>query len=211
MKNEDPLPDYCDVLDSDLIKQEIRGWESGRGYLRYASAVRSALPYTGVSSPSVVELGCGAGYVGGELSGECNYIGVDGNTELLEIARSKFPGVVFMHGNLRDGGALPRGDLVCTFSVIKHFGMNSWRQVVTNILGCGRFGLLQLQTRIVGPSVDTIGQIDHRRFHHTWLNYDEVLETVERAGHRLIEVLEDLEAPGAPEGARERMLFTCRA
>jgi SAM-dependent methyltransferase len=52
---------------------------------------------------SVIELGCGTGHLAGRFIAEgFNYTGIDLNSAMLEIAKSKYPEAVFIEADMRD-------------------------------------------------------------------------------------------------------------
>jgi SAM-dependent methyltransferase len=73
---------------------------------------------------SVLELGCGEGFVSGQLSARQeggSYIGVDANEEDLANLRAKFPSVEAHHGSIYDLSFLGRTfDVVVCAEVLEH-------------------------------------------------------------------------------------------
>ena len=73
---------------------------------------------------SVLELGCGEGFVSGQLSTRqegSTYVGVDSNEEDLANLRAKFPSVEAHHGSIYDLSFLRRAfDVVVCAEVLEH-------------------------------------------------------------------------------------------
>ena len=73
---------------------------------------------------SVLELGCGEGFVSGQLSARERggaYVGVDANAEDLENLRAKFPAVEAREGSIYDLSFLGRTfDVVVCAEVLEH-------------------------------------------------------------------------------------------
>lgn len=175
--------DFCDWWTPQRIAEADAGWQHEKTYLELASRVRRVMNL--YSLTSVIELGCGSGYVGGELYKEFAYLGIDASSEMLELAKTHNPEVYFQQGNIRDLGD-KHAELVCTFAVLKHFSNEEFPDILKKVLAVGDYALLEMQIAIDGPSIaDTEGTED--TFHHTWTSKADLLRAIDAAGHSLKE------------------------
>lgn len=196
-------PDYCDFWTPEWAAVEDTAWQREKAYVRYANLIRGVMNER--SLRSVVEIGCGAGYVGDELKSEFDYLGMDGSSIMIDMARSKFPKATFAHANLRDIEWENKADLVVCFAVMKHFGLADWKQMFHKVVRSAPLALVHMQVRKNPyPSVD-----DGTLFHHHWINEAELSAAIAEIGYQTVSVLEetDAEVPGAPVGVIEQMLL----
>jgi len=167
--------DYSVWLDSFRLAREEQLWAESEMPHLYANRVRQVIEEHGCRS--VIELGCGTGWVPTLLPGTVEYVGVDGNPECLQYARQKTTRL-FLHADIR-GLRYPTQDLVCSFAVLKHFALEEWPAVLGKVLSHGRVGLFTMN---VGP-----GDRDdfNEGFAHTWVSAVTLDRAVEACGHRI--------------------------
>ncbi len=176
-------PDFDKWWTAERIKESDAAWLQSREYLAFATRIRDVMQT--YSLKSIIELGCGAGYIGGVLATEFYYIGIDGSAEMVEWAKLKNPGATFLQGNLRNLEDI-YADLVCCFSTVKHFSLTEWRQIVHNILQVGEYGLIEMQIS-TEEAVDT-SDTSNIDFHHTFVPDCDIEKTWRDAGHEIIDV-----------------------
>ena len=182
------LPDFCDWWTPDRILESDIAWREQEAYLEFADAIRAVAHRFPINS--VLELGCGMGYVGREIHSEFDYLGIDGNADMIAMARkhnadwdTEFPH--FEVGNIRNLRTIRKPvDLVCSFGVLKHFSLADWKDIVAKMLAVGRYGLIELITTY-GPSVDT-GEQNNEGYHHIYINLSELPGAWLAAGHRIL-------------------------
>jgi len=126
---------------------------------------------------SVLEYGCGTGWVPRHLPPDMHYVGVDANQYCLQLAMARNPGRLFAFADVRAALALTF-DLACAFSFLKHFGLHEWDEVVAQVLRHGRYGLF---TMPVGPETKD----DGTEFPHVWVTEDRLRAAVNLAGHEV--------------------------
>lgn len=75
-----------------------------------------------VPAPRVLEIGCGTGWLGGEISRACGAVvtGVDLSPLAIEQARATYPELEFISGDILDFGADRVFDVVVTADAVAH-------------------------------------------------------------------------------------------
>jgi 2-polyprenyl-3-methyl-5-hydroxy-6-metoxy-1,4-benzoquinol methylase len=119
---DDPAFDITDraAMNALLKAEEQHFWHRARNHY-----IRQRLHGLGIASRGrILELGCGAGCVAGELS-QAGYdvTGVDGHRSLIDIATKRAPHARFLCRDLRQGLPDLAGeifDAACMFDVIEH-------------------------------------------------------------------------------------------
>jgi hypothetical protein len=116
---------------------------------------------------TMIEFGCGTGWVGQVLPPHVWYTGVDGNSECVAIAqeRNRKPTSDYKHGDIRQHRDTLH-DLVCSISFLKHFGLHEWEGVMDQFLSFGRYAIFTLQLTD-GDDYD-----DGTEYHHVWIGPD---------------------------------------
>jgi SAM-dependent methyltransferase len=183
------LPDFSEYLSAspDRIAREESGWAAARHYQRNARQVMAAAALFGLGSGDgyfkVLELGCGSGWVPSVLPATLNYTGVDNNARLVELARARnISERAFIVADIRTViPPPPTADLVCSFAVLKHFGLHEWERIFMSMLALGRVGVFNIQ---LAPS-GTSAYDDGTQFHHTWVTETMVEECVRSMGDRV--------------------------
>lgn len=176
-------PDYSEWLTPDRLAEEERLWGEVEAYKVYAGLVDEALSLAELDpshQPSVREIGCGTGWVPTAISREVQYVGIDKNPRCLALARAKNPGTHFVQADVRDIDYATPADLVCSFAVLKHFGLHEWDALVTKILSFGRHAAFTL------PVTDADSYDDGEEFPHVWINWHHLHRVLEQAGHRVV-------------------------
>lgn len=169
--------DYSVWLTPERLAVEEKLWAETAIYVRYAAELMRVVAEE--RCKSVIEIGCGTGWVPTLLPARLDYVGVDANDGCLALAARKNPKRPFMLGDVRSLD-WPAGDAVCSFAVLKHFGLSEWSDVLAKVLSFGRVGLFTMN---VGPTdVDDFEQ----GFPHTWITRETLVSAIESAGHRLV-------------------------
>lgn len=116
--------------------EEEHWWH--RGKKRILSAlIRHLLPGSG---SLVVDVGCGTGGNAAFLAREHRVAGIDASAEAVEFARTRYPGVRFIHGSApEDLGALAgQADLYLLSDVLEH--VRDDREFLARLVGAARPG-----------------------------------------------------------------------
>lgn len=190
------LPDFSEYLTGDkLVKEEI-DWAKTKHYEKYAETVLTAgLMFNLGVNFTLLELGCGTGWIPTVLPESIVYYGVDKHPGLLDLARTKNnPSRKFVQYDIRmfPNEGLTNIDLVCSFAVLKHFGLHEWEEIFRRMLRLGRYGVFSIQTtRTIGGEAYDDG-ID---YHHVWVPYSMVNDCVEAEG-KCIRRIEELKESG---------------
>ena len=175
-------PDYSVWLDDPqhLAAEEL-AWGFNQESKAYALWVKRIIDSKHASS--VLELGCGTGWVPLQMATlgvkNIRYTGVDGSAGCVKLARTKttYP---FIHADLRTLELTPV-DIVCSFAVLKHFALHEWDAVVAKVLRHGKHGIFTMN---VGRDFDDFGF----GFPHTTVSLVHLREAVWKAGHEVLSV-----------------------
>lgn len=173
------MQDFSDWWNTKRAADEIECWERERHWAGYASRVSTVMAKYKLQT--VIEVGCGAGYVGNELkkAGYRDYTGLDASSIMIDTCREKFPDCNYTLADIRTFDIVAPADLVCTFSVLKHFSLEDWPIILERVLRLGRYGLVQLQ---IAPDPLETGI----EFHHTFVRHNDVLKVFERSNKALL-------------------------
>lgn len=177
------LPDYSTWLTHDRLGKEETSWASAKLHLTYAAHIallRSRFPIY-----HILELGCGTGWVPTQLTPDIEYVGFDKNEEALALARLKnLSARHFVIGDVR--GLTKEGlnplispDLVCSFAVLKHFGLDEWNSIFDKMVCLAPLGLFTM-------SLAKENRDDGVDFHHVWITEEWLNEALERNGRNLL-------------------------
>ncbi len=171
------MPDFCDWWTPERIKMSDDAWLVSKAYIEFAKRIREVMNMYGLKS--VIELGCGAGYVGSELK-DFTYLGVDGSPAMIAHAKEKNPGVQFEVANMRN---LPYSgyDLVCSFGVLKHFSLEDFPEIFKKATAIAKYGLFEMQL--------TSGKSENNpedSYNHTWISADDLYGALQSAGQKLL-------------------------
>jgi SAM-dependent methyltransferase len=188
------FPDISEWYTPERIAAEEPSWRAGGERNAYKiSALQGQFPIQ-----TIVECGCGTGWVPYFLSPTHPYIGLDKNAHMLGYARVRNPSLSFIQGDIHNAAHLSvSADLVCSFSVLKHFSLTDWPVCLRNILSVGRYALF---TQHILPN-DREPMDIGTEWHESWPTRSMVEQVIADAGHEII--AEDAshmnEAVGAPE------------
>ena len=186
MSDEATLPDYSEWLTRDRLDAEEAAWATPAavlGHRRDASRVAAVVRARGLRS--VIEVGCGTGRVASMIPADLAYIGLDKNAGCLTRSRLRVPTRAFLRADVREVAArFPelRADVVCCFSVMKHFGLHEWEAVLAAVLRLGRHGVVEAQ--VAAEDREDVGH----GFHHVWVSEARLRRAVAAAGHAVAEV-----------------------
>jgi SAM-dependent methyltransferase len=192
------------------------------GYYDYAAWIEKVCHEHKLKT--VIEVGCGAGWVPSVLSKGIQYMtGIDSNEHMLAKARARCPNVNFVQQNIRHLKA-PSADLVCCFGVLKHFHLDEWHKILAAVLSLGKYGLFcQHVLMDARASVDVPGCDEQGvpQYHDIWVCYTDLDQAIADAGHQIIKfddtfrydaamqapeamiVTKHVEAPPAPKPAKK--------
>lgn len=201
---ESPLADFTEYLRGDLIAREEEGWIRDEFYKRNAAQVKiAAAMFSLGDSFSLLEFGCGSGFVPTQLPESVRYTGIDKHPELLALARAKnAPSRNFVQADIRHPMIeVSSPDLVCSFAVLKHFGLHEWAAIFTRMLSFAPHGVFNIQTSLTESFDDGV------EYHHVWVA-ESLVESVVAAAHRRIAHSETL---WEDSKGRDRVFYTTQA
>jgi SAM-dependent methyltransferase len=170
-------PDYSVWLTPERLGAEEAQWALTGIYRLYAERLLEVAHLEGCAS--VLEIGCGTGWVPTVLPPSLRYLGVDANPDCVALAMTKSDRT-FMVKDVRDLPAQEWADLVCAFAVLKHFALSEWRDVLQRVLSMGRVGLFTMNVGL--QDADDFEQ----GFPHTWVSWDTLAGAVRSAGHEFV-------------------------
>lgn len=184
------FPDISEWYTPERIAAEEPIWEKNKDYVEYTQKILTVCKAHNLVT--VIEVGCGTGWVPLALDSSLTYLaGIDKNPYMLERARAKNPGKTFIQRDIRSlNGLEPLADLVCSFSVLKHFSLAEWAQRLRDVLTLGKFGLFTQPcfTDDRPPrDIPGLNEDDSEGFHGYWSNSLELAQAVRDAGHEIIE------------------------
>lgn len=176
--------DLHEWWNTERIAAEDDVWLRQRRFVQYAQRVIAVMDKYNLKS--VLELGCGMGYVGNELHNKgFEYTGTDGSKLMIDLARKRHPDLNFHVANIRnldEYGA----DLVCSFAVLKHFSVNDWPKALRCMLACSWTALIQVQT----VTVPTYADDTYPDVNHIWINDEKLQSEVNHAGFKVLDQLD---------------------
>lgn len=159
------MNDYTEFLTPAQLAIEESAWASSRLYARNAQAVIDTLNRDAKAPRTVVELGCGTGWVARQVLPEVDsYLGVDKHHTEVEMARAKcdreasgLPNSArFVRADVREFARV--GDLptvACAFAFIKHFGEVEWWKIIRTLFACtARFAVFEINISGSGAFMD---------------------------------------------------------
>jgi ubiquinone/menaquinone biosynthesis C-methylase UbiE len=144
MRRFDPaVPEMMDRpgQDLDLLRQDLTVLESINRWLGGHAIPRRYLPQ--FPARTILDLGTGGGDVPRLLAGQYEVTGVDGNADILRIARERSPGIRFEQHDLR---ALPYPpgsfDVVLCSLTLHHFSEDDVVAILRRIHEIARIGYI---------------------------------------------------------------------
>ena len=187
-----PLPDFSEWLVGDRLVIEEQNWERDKSYARKARFLQDTIEYYRLSNPTILELGCGSGWLPKELAATFKapfrYLGVDKNPGCIELARRKNQDVPYIHFVESDIRVLTteKVDVVCAFDALKHFGLHEWGDIFRRFLDLGQIAAFNLQISD-GASFDNG---DRLGFHHVFVTWEMLHRILEEEYRRLVRLEE---------------------
>ena len=196
------FPDISEWYTPERIDAEEPLWSAGP-YHDNAQRVTDVCSRYNLSS--VIEAGCGTGWIPTALSPSLGYIGIDNNPHMLFRARDKNPSRVFIQSDIRLlKPSLISADLVCSFAVLKHFSLTEWSSVLSAILSIGQYGLFTQHVLLDDRPAMEVGT----EFHHIWPTKPELMQAIASANHEVLDL--DYSAMDHGIGAPEAYVTTKR-
>lgn len=184
-------PDYSEWLTPKRLEIEEAYWERDKLYVGFADAIIEVCDIYAITS--VIELGCGTGWVATQLPSSLNYTGLDANIWCIRAALKKDRELwangrerrAWLLSDIRDfcTGSIEDGrvyELVCAFSVFKHFNLVEWDDVVSGVLQYGKHGLFTIP---IGERGD-----NGTEFPHVTVSIEMLEHAVRRGGHRIVSI-----------------------
>jgi len=186
------LPDFSEYLVGDKLLKEEEDWSETKHYEKYAEIIMTATKLFDLGkSFTLLELGCGSGWVPTMLDNSITYFGVDKNEALLEMARKKNNDErIFFRQDIRKFKMSPRADVVCSFAVLKHFGLDEWEDIFRRMLRMGRYGAFSIQVTYKKEPFD-----DGIDYHHVWVTED-MIENCALAEGKFIRLIQSIPRSG---------------
>lgn len=173
--------DISEYYTGDLAAKEEQDWIKTQQYKRYLNATKKVVDEFGIKS--ILEIGCGTGFIPTELSGDVKYMGVDKNQTFLDWAKQKNqPDRQFVQEDVRSltpswlESKEYKPDLVVSFAFLKHFGLDEWNEIVTTILKLAPMAIIEMQ-------VGTDDLDNGKAFHHVFVTQEHIDAVIEAAGH----------------------------
>lgn len=170
------MNDYSEFLTADNLANEEVHWAVGMHNPKMAGLVTKVCVEHGLKT--VIEAGCGSGWVPTYLPADLGYVGVDKNPLCLALAGKKNPARTFVRADLRDVKH-DQQDVVCCLSVLKHFRPEEWKSVFLNVMSLGRHACF---TMSIGPKIVNDGV----EFPHTYITREFLDECLAAAGKRVV-------------------------
>lgn len=170
------MNDYSEFLTAENLANEEVHWAVGMHNPKMAGLVTRVCSEHGLKT--VIEAGCGSGWVPTHLPADLGYVGVDKNPLCLALASRKNPARTFLQGDLRDVQHAQQ-DVVCCLSVLKHFRPEEWKAVFVNVMRLGRHACF---TMSIGPKIVN----DGTDFPHTYITKEFLEECLAEAGKKIV-------------------------
>lgn len=180
------MQDFSEYLVGDKLVKEETDWARTKHYEVYVSVLEQARKLFKLPEAfTLLEVGCGSGWVPTMLSDSITYYGIDKSPELIELARQKnkesrkFVQVDFRHFWPT---ATVKTHMVCSFAVLKHFGLHEWRDIFRRMLALAPYGVFSIQDT-EGTPYD-----DGTEYHHIWVSDDMIWECVRAERMRVFQI-----------------------
>lgn len=174
------LPDYSAWLTPERLVHEESLWAdpAQRTWPIFVDWINRLAADDSVCS--IIEYGCGTGWVPANISPKLHYVGIDANPDCLLRAMRRNPTRLFSLADVRIEQPLTF-DVACAFSFLKHFGLHEWDAIVAKVLRRGRYGLFSMP---VGDRNEDTGT----EFPHVWVTEEHLREAIHAAEHELLQM-----------------------
>jgi SAM-dependent methyltransferase len=170
------MPDYTEYLDTHFDITDKAWLKTGHEY--QANVVIPVIEKYSVKS--VLEIGCGSGHLAKLIPQSIKYIGFDKSLLAIKSAKSRRPSGTFITGDIREA-VLPHADLTVSWSFMKHFGLNEWKEVLEKILK-------QSPITLFSMPISSYTHDDGIDFPHVWVTEDYLLSALKEFGQKVINV-----------------------
>jgi len=175
------LRDISEHYTPDLARYEEEQWLATEQWRQNSAFVLPLIQKLQVKT--VVEFGCGTGLVARDLPEGLDYTGVDTNSWFLEKARARnrdrkyfffqFWDIRTWHDDVKD--------LAMCWSVLKHFCLDEWPDILRRILMAGRHCAFNVQTVKGNTPFDNGTQ-----FHHVFVPASMARTGIDHFGHDIL-------------------------
>lgn len=181
----DRKPDFSEWLTPQRLIHEEEGWSRSPANRRFERVVNDVLYNWKFSS--VLELGCGSGFVALALPLTVDYVGIDKNPHCIALSRTKNPTRIFLHGDVRellqDVGEF---DVVCASAFLKHFHLDECRMLIGLMLELGK-------ATVFTKGIADRDYEDDYDFPHVWLSEKTLTSIIHAHGHKIVHSEGDIE------------------
>jgi len=199
------MKDISEYYVGDLAIAEEKAWDEVKEYKRNYAQLELAL--SEFNAKSVVELGCGSGWIARELPAGVRYVGFDKNPTFLGWAKGKNrPDRTFVYRDVREISPAwlkenhGEFDLACCFAFLKHFGLHECDDVLMLLLSLAPRAVFDIQ--ITDRDID-----NGTDFHHVFVTKQRLEQVVAAGGHRIVNRNVAWEGP-FPQGRMQVQIVT---
>jgi hypothetical protein len=184
MAGTNKIPDVSETFAANpaYFTREDEIWRNDKYYINYANEINKVCKQFGLKT--VLEIGCGCGYVPLYLDKDLLWEGMDGYQGCVDAAKKNNPTATVALGEIRTFEH-EEADLVCSFAVLKHFYPYEFPTVMKRVLGCGRYGLNLVQCTGLPTDIED-GVYEINLGPHNWISNKTMDEAVSAAGHTII-------------------------
>lgn len=167
-----------------LALKEEEAWTETKLYQNNLDFIQDSIKhikaYNGEKIKTIVELGCGSGWIPKFLPLSIDYTGIDMNDIFLNLARAKNSvSRKFIKQDIRTVLFDDKFDLSICFAVIKHFSLNEVNSIIEKVINLAHYSIIQVN--IARENKD-----DGIDFHHTYLTGDRVISLIKNLGKVVI-------------------------
>lgn len=168
-----------------VFNREIEIWKSDKLFILYADQINRICRIYGLKT--VLEVGCGCGYVPLHMDKNLIWEGMDGFQGCVDEAKKNNPNSTVVVGDLRSFRH-SEVDLACSFAVVKHFYLDEVENILKRIISLGRYSMNTVQCSNTVDAEDS--EASGNPNPHNWLSTPTVEKIVKSAGHEIIECVE---------------------
>lgn len=186
MSTSRSFSDISEYYQEDLALKEEQAWTETKEYLRNFDQLSTILQ----DCKTIIEIGCGSGWIPTLLPAEIEYIGIDKNAHFLEMCRHKNQGKnrIFKQADIRSINTNTVFDISCSWAFLKHFSLEEFDTILTNILRLGKKAIFEVQITKNWEYNDGI------HFHHTFVSEDRLQNVITKSGYREINRIQTFES-----------------